>query len=167
MSETDTYPWFVLRTKSRRENIVEGGLEQKQINTFLPKRRIARAWKGKRRIIVSPLFPGYVFVQPHPHQFEDLRFIPGSCGLICAGNTPARIPECDLESVRIMIRSGAELSVNEELVPGRRVEVLSGPFKGVQGEIARIKNKLNLFINAHMIGKSVQVEISAEKINVL
>lgn len=167
MTDVVKHPWFVLRTKSRQENIVEGSLQQKEINAFLPKRKEIRVRKDRRKLLELPLFPGYIFVQPHPEQFEHLRRIPGSCGLVLRGNEPAKMPEKDLEGVRIMVRSGAELSVNEQLIPGRKVEVLSGPFKGVQGELVQIKNKRRLLINAYLVGKSVNVEINAEEINLL
>ena len=167
MDKIQTYPWLVLRTKSRRENIVENGLRQKKINAFLPRRKEVRIRRQTKRLLELPLFPGYIFVQPHPNQIEHLRHIPGSCGLIVIGNIPAAMPDTELEAVRIMTRSGAKLSVNEELIPGKKVEVLSGPFKGVQGELVRIKNKQRLLINAHVLGKSVDVEISSEKTKIL
>src|SRR2546423_11200453 len=126
MNETAAHPWLVLRTRSRQENIVEGYLKQKEINAFLPKRNEVRRWKDRRKVLETPLFPGYVFVQPHPHQYVNLRYIPGSCGLVRSGSDPAKMPERDLEGVRIMARSGVSLSVNAELIPGQRVEVLSG-----------------------------------------
>ena len=167
MKETDVHPWLVLRTKSRQENIVENSLKKKQINVFLPKHRQIRIRKDRRKILELPLFSGYIFVQPEPSQFEHLRCIPGSCGLVLTGSEPAKMPESDLESIRIMISSGAMLSVHEELIPGKKVEVLSGPFKGVQGELVQIRNKRRLLINAHVLGKSVDVEIDPDQINVL
>jgi transcription antitermination factor NusG len=83
------------------------------------------------------------------------------------GNEPAKMPEKDLEGVRIMVHSGVNLAVNSELIPGKKVEVLSGPFKGVQGELVHVRNKRRLLINAHLLGKSVEVEISSEKIKIL
>lgn len=167
MIETVYYPWFVLRTRSRQENIVETGLRQKEINVFLPMRKEVRLRKDRKKLLELPLFPGYVFVQPYPYQFEYLRFIPGSCGLILRDNKPAKMPERDLESVRIMVHSGAHLSVHEELIPGKKVEVLSGLFKGVQGELVQIRNKQRLLINAYVLGKSIDVEIGSESINIL
>jgi transcription antitermination factor NusG len=167
MTDVATYPWLVLRTKSRQENIVEGCLTQKRIKVFLPKRTEVRRWKERRKVLETPLFPGYVFVQPHPGQYVDLKYIPGSCGLVLMGNEPAKMPEKDLEGVRIMTRSGVTLSVNAKLIPGQRVEVLSGPFTGVQGELVRVKNQRCLVINAHLLSKSVGVEIQSEQLIVL
>lgn len=167
MIEAIAHPWFVLKTKSRQENIVEGNLKRKNINMYLPRLKEFRRRKDRRVLLNLPLFPGYVFVQPGPHQFEHLRFIPGSCGLVLVGNEPAKMSEKELEGVRIMTRSGAKLSVNTELIPGKRVEVLSGPFNGLQGELVEIRKRKRLLINAHLLGKSVNVEINSEIIKTL
>jgi transcription antitermination factor NusG len=72
-----------------------------------------------------------------------------------------------LEAVRILVRSGAELAVNPKLTPGRRVEVIAGPFMGVQGELIRVKSQDRLVINAYLVSSSVSVEVDSNKIVVL
>lgn len=160
-------PWLVLRTRSRHENIVEIGLQQKRINAYLPRRAVLRKWKDRKKVIQVPLFPGYVFVRPRADQFENIRCIRGSCGLICVDNRPAAMPEKDMEAVTILVRSGAELAVNPQLIPGRRVEVIAGPFMGIQGELARIKSGDRLVINAPLLSSSVSVEVDAENVSVI
>jgi transcription antitermination factor NusG len=160
-------PWLVLRTKSRQENIVESCLEQKQIKTFLPRHNVVRRWKDRRTVLQVPLFPGYVFVQPRVDQYENMRCIRGSCGLVFAGSKPAEMPEKDLEAVKILVRSGVALTVNPKLIPGQRIKVISGPFIGVQGELIRVKSQERLVINAHLLGSSVSVEVDLDKICLL
>jgi transcription antitermination factor NusG len=167
MMQSQIDPWLVLRTRSHQENVVEMGLQQKRINAYLPKRSALRKWKDRKKIVQMPLFPGYVFVQPSADQFENIRCIRGSCGLIFVGNKPAAVPEKDLEAITILVRSGATLSVNPQLIPGRRVEVIAGPFAGIQGELVRIKSGDRLVINAHLLNSSVSVEVDAENVSVL
>src|SRR5688500_3271811 len=139
--ESPTDPWLVLRTRSHHENIVERHLQQRRITAYLPRHRVVRRRQDRRTILEMPLFPGYVFVQPQAEQFEDIRTVRGSCGLVLQGNKPAAMPEKDLEAVRILVHSGAELAVDPKFTPGQRVEVVAGPFMGVQGELIRIKNQ--------------------------
>lgn len=160
-------PWLVLRTRSHHEKIVECGLQQKQINAYLPKHRVVRRWKDRRTVLEMPLFPGYVFVQPRVDQFENIRYLRGSCGFVVQGNSPAAMPEKDLEAVKILVGSGVDLAVDPKLVPGLRVEVTSGPFMGIQGELVRIKSQDRLVINAYLINSSVSVEVDTDKIAIL
>ena len=167
VDESQRDPWLVLRTRSQHENIVERSLQQKQINAYLPKHRVIRRGKDRRIILEMPLFPGYVFVQPRLDQFENMRYVRGSCGLILRGSQPAAMPEKELEAVRILVGSGAELAVNPQLIPGQRVEVIAGPFMGVQGELIRVKSQDRLVINAYLVSSSVSVEVDSDKIAIL
>jgi transcription antitermination factor NusG len=160
-------PWFVLRTRSHHENIVEHSLQQKQITAYLPRHRVVRRWKDRRVTLDMPLFPGYVFVQPRIDQFENIRYVRGSCGFVVQGDKPAQMPEKELAAVRVLIGSGAELAVNPKLIPGQKVEVIAGPFMGVQGELIRVKSQDRLVINAYLVSSSVSVEVDADKIAIL
>lgn len=160
-------PWFVLRTRSHHENAVENDLEHKRINSYLPKCTVTRRSSDRKWTLQVPLFPGYIFVQPRLEQFESIRYIRGSCGLILAGLKPAAMPERDLEAVRILVRSGVMLAVNPRLIPGQRVEVIAGPFMGVQGVLIRVKCEQRLVLNAHLLNSSVSVEVDTDKIAML
>jgi transcription antitermination factor NusG len=164
MSEHLSNPWLVLRTKSRHENKVESHLQQKQITVYLPRQRLVRRSKGRKTVVERPLFPGYVFVQPRLEQFEKIRYIRGSCGFVFAGAKPATMQESDLDAVRVLVNSGATLSVATELVPGRRVRVISGPFAGACGELVRVKSHERFVINAQALNSSVSVEVTEDMI---
>ena len=165
MTQLQIDPWLVLRTRSHQENTVELGLLQKQINAYLPRHQVARRRaNGGRAFIDMPLFPGYIFVQPRIDQFESMRYIRGSCGVIFSGDKPAVMPQKDLDAVRILVDSGTDLAVNPRLMPGQRVEVVDGPFMGVQGELIRIKGEDRLVINAPLLSSSVSVEVDADHV---
>ena len=160
-------PWLVLRTKSRQEKVVEDFLQQRQISSFLPRRHEARRWHDRTRLVETALFPGYVFVQPRPDQLSALRHVRGSCGLLMSAGRHAQISERDLDAVKIMVSSGEPLAVNTELVQGQKVEVIAGPFLHAQGEFVRMKSQQRLVINAHLIGRSLSVEIDAADVRPL
>ena len=92
-------PWLVLRTRSRHESKVEAALQQKQVETYLPRRRVQRSLSSRRSVVEMPLFPGYVFVRPKPEQYEGMRYVPGSCGLVLSAGRAAVLPERDLDAV--------------------------------------------------------------------
>ena len=160
--ERQAHPWLVLRTRSNHENLVTSCLNQKRITTFLPKHSVARRSSDRTVFTEVPLFPVYAFVQPPVEQYETMRYIPGSCGLIFAGSKPAAMPERDLEAVRLLVCSGTALSPARKLIPGTRVEVVSGPLMGIQGELIRVKNFQRLVVNAHLLSSSLSVEVDVE-----
>jgi transcription antitermination factor NusG len=167
VAESQHVPWLVLRTRSHHENIVERSLQQKEINTYLPRHRVVRRGKDRRTTLELPLFPGYVFVQPRLDQFEKVRCVRGSCGFVVRGSGPAEMPQKELDAVRILAGSGANLAVNPTLIPGLKVEVIAGPFMGVQGELIRVMSQDRLVVNAFLVSSSVSVEVDSDEIAIL
>ena len=158
---------MVLRTRSRHESTVETVLQEKQITAYLPKCKVVRSWKGRKKTIELPLFPGYVFVRPRIDQFEGIRYIRGSCGLVLADSKPGTLPDRDIEAVKRLVESGAELSVDPALVTGKRVKIVGGPFMGVEGILVLVSNQQHLVVNVDMLGSSVRVEVDRDVISVL
>ena len=167
MVESQVDPWLVLRTRSQHEGAAERDLQQRRITAYLPRHDVIRRWKDRRTVVKMPLFPGYIFVRPRVDQFENIRCIRGSCGLVLAGSKPAAMAEQDVEAVRLLADSGAALAVNPKLIPGQKIQVIAGPFMGIQGELIRVKSQERLVINAHLLTSSVSVEIDADMISVL
>jgi transcription antitermination factor NusG len=165
--EPQREPWLVLRTRSHHENVVERSLQQNGINSYLPRHRVVHRSKERTTTREAPVFPGYVFVQPRLEQLEKVRCVRGSCGFVVCGSKPATMPQKELDALRILTGSGAALAVNPTLIPGQRVEVIAGPFMGVQGELIRIKSQDRLVINAPLVSSSVSVEIDSDEIAIL
>lgn len=167
MNDDRVDPWLVLRTKSRHESVVESFLQQKRITSYLPKCKVVRSAKGRSKVVELPLFPGYVFVRPTETQYDSMRYIRGSCGLVLADNRPARMPEKDLESVKILVDSGVSLMVDPELTAGKRVRIVAGPLAGMEGELVSVKSQDLLVVNIDMLNSSVRVDIDRDAIDVL
>jgi transcription antitermination factor NusG len=169
LNESGVDPWMALRTRSHHENIVESSLQQKRIEAYLPKLKVVRKSQGRKRASEMPLFPGYLFVRPRADQYQGMRYIRGSCGLVLAADRkPATMPEKDVEAVRVLVDSGADLTVDAGLVTGQRVKIIAGPMMGVEGELVRVNNQqLSLVINVDLVGGSVRVEVDRDTIAVL
>src|SRR4029077_115544 len=66
----------------------------------------------------------------------------------------------DLFQVHQLINSGASLTPEERLQPGARVEIIGGPFAGMEGNIISRKN-LRLVVEVRFIHQGVSVDIES------
>ena len=168
MSEYQDTPWLVMRTKSRHEGVVEQVLKQKEVVAYLPKRRELRSYQGRKRTVDYPLFPGYLFVRPRADQYEGMRYIRGSCGLVLAADSkPARLPERDLAAVKVLAESDIVVRVDETLMAGQRVKVIAGPLTGLEGELVRVKNRELLVVNVELVNSSMRVEVGRDAVSLV
>jgi transcription antitermination factor NusG len=60
--QTFTTGWYVMYTKPRHEKQVTRQLELLEINSYLPTIKTLRKWADRKKYVVMPLFPSYVFV---------------------------------------------------------------------------------------------------------
>ena len=52
-----------------------------------------------------------------------------------------------------------ELTVEPDILPGREVEIPSGPLKGLTGVVTRRRKQARVTVNVEMLGSSVSVDV--------
>jgi transcription antitermination factor NusG len=151
--------WFVLHTRSRQEKLVAAALQTRGIPFILPLVREVRYY-GRRKVPVErPLFPGYVFLNG---AIEDAYALERS-GRVANVITVADQNRLawELENLNNTLTADGEASLHPYpyLRKGVRVEVRSGPFRGVQGLIADRAKRDCLILQVSLLGQAVSLEL--------
>jgi transcription antitermination factor NusG len=72
------------------------------------------------------------------------------------------VPEIELESIRLLVGSELQYDPCPFLKQGSRVEVVSGPLRGVVGRLLRKDGaRARLVLSVDLIGQAVSVEVDA------
>ena len=74
---TLTRKWRVLYVRPRWEKKVEDQLTERNIENFLPLREEIRQWTDRKKRVIVPLFPGYLFVHVNERERVDTFDVPG------------------------------------------------------------------------------------------
>ena len=151
--------WVVLKTGPRCEKRVQGHCQFLDLPVYLPLLNKTHRYGGRVREFTSPLFPGYVFcimpcdlrlaVLEHRHVVRILE-VADQAGLVN-----------QLNSIEKALRSQELVEVMPFLQEGRRATVTSGPLRGVEGIVQRLKGRTRVVMNIDMIQQSVAVEVDA------
>ncbi len=157
----ELYPndgWYALYTRHQHEKNVTRILLEKGFDAFLPLYSTTHQWKDRKKELLLPLFPCYVFVSADLSRTLDVLKTPSVMGFVSHAGRPARIPSEQIETVReVVLRSRAE--PHPFLQTGDRVRVKAGSLLGLEGILVRKKNVSRLVISVDMLGKSVATEI--------
>ena len=154
---SDFGKWHVLHTKSRQEKVVAADLAAMGIAYYLPLVRAIRYY-GKRKAKVSmPLFPGYVFLRGTLEQVYAADRTKRVANII-AVNAQDQL-DWELRNLHLALSKDAELTPFPFLKKGVRVEVRSGPFRGLQGVIEGRAADNRLILQVDMLGRAVSLEI--------
>jgi transcription antitermination factor NusG len=152
---------------SHCESKVAAHLKAVGVEVFLPDYASRRQWCDRVKVIRSPLFPGYLFGRFQRKPSGEALAAPGLAHIVGFADGPAPIPDEEIESVQRMVQSGLNLCGCPMLKSGRRVRIRSGPLKGVEGHLERIKSQFRLVVSVELLGRSIAAEVDPEAIEVL
>ena len=129
-----TLRWYVIRSKTRKEEFLAEQMQMRKIEIYHPRIRVQTVNPRARK--VKSYFPGYIFVHLDMEASgkSSLQFIPGAAGLVSFGGELADVPDGLLQAIRHRVdeinAAGGELF--EELHTGAPVVIHSGPFAGYE-----------------------------------
>ena len=129
-----TLQWYVLQSKSRKENILFNQVTAKNITCFFPQVKYNPV--NPRAAKVRPYFPNYMFVQLNLDEtrLSTFQWMPFSKGLVIIGGEPTPVPD----NLIVALRARVQVIYDEGGVkpksfePGTPVHVIAGPFKGYE-----------------------------------
>jgi transcription antitermination factor NusG len=151
--------WYAAYTSANHEKRVAEQMGVRKVENFLPLYASVRRWKNRRVTLELPLFPGYVFVRLALRDRLRVQTIPGVARLVGFGQTPAALPDEELDALRTSLRSGIRAVPHSLLTVGRRVRVKSGPLAGLRGILVKRKNRARLVISVELIHRAMVMEI--------
>jgi transcription antitermination factor NusG len=156
--------WCVFYTLPKHERKVSSHLRGKNYETYLPTKKIVRQWSDRKKTVVVPLFPNYLFVKSEPEQLYYILSATGIVKVLTEDRQPTIIPEEEIERIRLIANNETEVEVSRwehELNPTSYVRVNEGPFTGVSGRIIKEKGNYRLLVELKSLHKVLQVNVSA------
>ena len=155
--------WFAVYTRARHEQKVAEQITKLGYQSFLPRFQALSKRKDRRKLIQSPIFPGYIFARVPSNDFNKLLKLPGVVKILGEKGKPAPIPAEELESVKILLESESVIEPHPYLRAGDKVKIVSGPLKGAVGWLLRVETSISLLVvSVNILNRSIAVELSDE-----
>lgn len=165
MAQGTNTRWFVLHTKSRQEKAVADYLATRDIEHFLPLMEQVRYYGKRKARVELPMFPGYVFLHGTVEQAYDTDRTRRLAQIIPV--TDQRQIDWELNNIRLAMERNLPVEPYPYLKTGVRVEVRSGPMRGMQGVIADRTRRDRLILQVDLLGQAVGVEVDGSLLDVL
>jgi transcription antitermination factor NusG len=151
--------WHALYTRHQHENVVAQALTAKGFEVFLPQYRTIRQRKDRKKEILLPLFPNYVFIRGGLDRMLSIVTTPGLYSIVSWGARAADIPSAEIEAVRRLVESPLQVEPHPFLKCGDRVRIKSGALEGIEGILVRKTGGFRLVLSVEMLSKSASVEV--------
>jgi transcription antitermination factor NusG len=143
------FKWFALLTRSRAEKKVAERLTENSISVYLPVYTKKSHWSDRIKNVELPLIPSTLFVNCAETTLVDIQKMAGSAVRVLKYlNKPAVVQDFEIENLKIIAQQtqNFEPIAAFNLTEGTLVEVISGPFKGLQATYIEEAGKYKIIV---------------------
>ena len=155
--------WYAVHTRSRFEQKVYDGIFGKSIEVFLPKIQVMSRRKDRRKKILVPLLPGYVFVRTglDPEEYLNILKTVGVVRLVGFKGAPVPANENEINSLMILDGTDRTVQNREYMNKGDRIIIMEGPLKGLTGFYIRHKKEESdkVVVSVELLQRSLELDI--------
>ncbi|MDB5200779.1 MAG: UpxY family transcription antiterminator [Ferruginibacter sp.] len=136
---TEEKNWYVVYTRPRWEKKLAGVLLQKGIEHYCPLNRVQKQWTDRKKIIMEPLFKGYIFVHVPEAQKWDLKNIDGILNFVYWLGKPARVRDEEITIIRRFLQEFNDVEVsNTDVEVSDKVIIKQGLLMNYKGIVLEV-----------------------------
>ncbi len=149
--------WYVVYTRPRWEKKIASVLLAKGIEHYCPLNKVLKQWSDRKKIVLEPLFKGYIFVKLDEAVKWDIKGVDGIINFVFWLGKPALVKEEEIVTIKKFLQEFTGVEVTEKRLDiNTKVLVKQGILMNYRGIIVEIKgNKATVNID------SMGLELSA------
>jgi transcriptional antiterminator RfaH len=155
--------WYVLYVYANSEKKVYESLKDISLESFLPQIKTVRQWSDRKKTILKPLFPSYVFVNINSSlEFHKATSVVGTCAYIRFGKEYARVTEKEINQIKLLIgdKNISDIETNVALPKiGEVKKITHGPLNGLDCEIIRVDNHNKIVVRIDSLQQNIMATI--------
>jgi len=154
--------WYLVKTKSKQENIAILNLENQNFHVYCPYALI----RNKNEV----LFPGYIFIQldKDTQNWSPIRSTKGVLYFVRFGLSYAKIPDNIIEFIKTNQLNTAEKLKNiNKFKSGDKVQITDGVFKNCIAIFKSYKSDERVILLMNILGQQQKLTIKQESFNAL
>ncbi len=160
-TDASAISWFALQVRARREFGVSEHLRSNGFEGFLPTYKLSKRWSDRIKEAESPLFPGYLFCRFDPWDRLPILKIPGVIQIVGCNRQPIPVDEGEIRAIQALVASGIPNQPCPYLKVGDKVQIESGPLRGLEGLLVEFQGNHRLVLSVTLLQRSVAVKIDS------
>lgn len=139
MVTTNVEHWYALYTKPRWEKKVAELLAEEGFENYCPINKVTKQWSDRKKVVLEPIFKGYVFVKVADAQKWSLRKVDGVLNFVYWLGKPATIREDEIVTIKKFLSEFKDVEVSSiALELNSSVKIKTGLLMDYQGVIVEL-----------------------------
>ena len=150
--------WFLVQTKPQQETRALENLQQQGVNAFCPQVLVEKLSRGKRKVSKEVLFPNYLFVEIDQEAVSALsiNYTRGVNRIVSFGSRLSQVPEQLISQLKERVEQCDQSMITELPEKGERLEVLDGPFRGLNAIFSQIDGDSRAIVLITILSQKVK-----------
>ena len=141
--------WYVVYTRPRWEKKVASLLQDQGVEHYCPLNKVYKQWSDRRKVVLEPLFKGYVFVAVDEAHKWDIKKVNGILNFVYWLGKPAVVVESEIEKIKKFLQEFEQVEVSQKSVFTKHDTVvirqgLMMDYKGMVVEVVGNKVKVDI-----------------------
>lgn len=139
MVTTNLEHWYALYTKPRWEKKVAQLLAEEGFENYCPINKVTKQWSDRKKVVLEPIFKGYVFVKVADAQKWSLRKVDGVLNFVYWLGKPAIIREDEIVTIQKFLSEFKDVEVSSNALElNSAVKIKTGVLMDYQGVIVEL-----------------------------
>ena len=154
--------WYLVKTKSKQEDIAILNLENQNFHVYCPHALISNKDVA--------LFPGYIFIQldKDTQNWSPIRSTKGVLHFVRFGLNYATIPNNIIEFIKAnQLNTAEKLSNINKFKAGDNVQITDGVFKNCTAIFKSYKSDERVILLMNLLGQQQNITINQKSLNAL
>lgn len=164
--------WYVVHTQPKKEEIAVIHLVNQGFSVFLPKCHTVRHHARKKTVVLTPLFPRYLFLKPNVQtpRWASVDATRGVAYILRQRNhEPVPMPSGIVESLMATQATAQVVPLSSLALfkPGEKVQVLQGAFAGNVAVYEKMTAEDRVQILLDILGRDIRISVSVHEVGSL
>ena len=142
--------WYVVYTKPRWEKKIVKKLSENEIENYCPLNKSIKQWSDRKKIVLEPLFKGYIFIKIEEDRKWEIKKIDGIINYVHWLGKPAKVKDSDILTIKRFLEEFENIEIEEiNHSLGKEVVIKKGIFMNYKGIVLEIiGRKVKVLINS-------------------
>jgi transcription antitermination factor NusG len=158
--------WYAVYTRPRWEKKVASLLLEKGIENYCPINKVTRQWSDRKKVVLEPVFKGYVFVRLEENKKWDVKQINGILNFVYWLGKPAKIRDEEIDIIRMFLNEFNDVQVEAKgVVVSSEVRIKQGVMMNYHGVVIEVMGNraivkidtLDIQLSAHFDKKNLEL----------
>lgn len=160
--------WHLIYTKAKMEKRAADQLRGLNVDTLLPLRTEIRQWHDRKKVLKTPAYPSYLFVQVKDrNDYLKVMEVNNVLSFVKIGNQIVNVLDSTIKNIQILVENNCDVFLSPDRIKSSdKVVIKSGPLTGLTGEIVNIDKSNKLIIRVNFLHRDLMIPLPLEAITI-